>query len=240
MKKILLSFVAFCGIVVICRHIVSDIKQAERLSVLENQIANLYLTNSSYEDSTSNFSAETNTLSHESEKKHYIYNNVREKRQARTSNSIQREQNYQRDTLKFSNPITLELNTIDSATLIRVPGIGAKSASMIINYRNRLGGFYSPYQLLEKLNWDGAKERIEDWSKNWFVADRRLSKRIKINNSEFKEILRHPYFNYEQTKAIVNYRDKHKQIESMEIFKMFEEFQEEDHERLKYYINFTK
>ena len=137
------------------------------------------------------------------------------------------------------NPIMLELNVADSATLVKVPGIGAKSASMIISYREKLGGFYSPRRILEKLKWDSAKERMDEWQRNWLKADERLIKKIDINKADFKELLKHPYLNYEQTKAIVNYRDKHRHIESIAVFSMFDSFVAEDIERLSYYISFS-
>jgi DNA uptake protein ComE-like DNA-binding protein len=43
----------------------------------------------------------------------------------------------------------LELNTIDSLELISINGIGPFYASQIINYRNKLGGFYKREQLME-------------------------------------------------------------------------------------------
>ena len=140
--------------------------------------------------------------------------------------------------MKFPSPILLELNTIDSATLVKIPGIGAKTASIIINYRNKLGGFYSPYQISEKLTWDGAQEHMNDWCNNWLKSDQKLIRKIDINKADFKQILRHPYLNYEQTKAIVNYRDKHKTIKDISFLKMLEEFDQEDINKLEYYLDF--
>ena len=43
----------------------------------------------------------------------------------------------------------IELNRADSATLVKVRGIGAKTAGAIVAYRTRLGGFYRVEQLSE-------------------------------------------------------------------------------------------
>jgi len=238
MKKSIISFIVFCGVVALSRHIVNDIKQGEQISVLENAVSELYLeiaTNNKRTDSVYTQPESLVERPRRSENKNpYIYNNVhtREHHTEKTSAN--------KDTLKFTNHILLELNTVDSATLVRVPGIGAKSASMIISYRERLGGFHTPYQISERLTWEGANERMEEWCTKWFKADERFIKKLDINNADFKEILRHPYISYEQTKAIVNYRNKHKKIESINVLELFEEFQKEDIERLRHYLKFTE
>ena len=42
MNKIIITFITFCLFVLICRHIVSDVKQNERMDVLEQKVENLY------------------------------------------------------------------------------------------------------------------------------------------------------------------------------------------------------
>ena len=48
-----------------------------------------------------------------------------------------------------TTPTLLELNRADSAALVAIRGIGAKTAAAIIDYRRRLGGFYRVEQLSE-------------------------------------------------------------------------------------------
>ena len=215
MNKIIITFITFCLFVLICRHIVSDVKQNERMDVLEQKVENLYFASANKTEGLDKTKGTDKT------------------------DGIDLQKEKQQETHKFMNPIMLELNVADSATLVKVPGIGAKSASMIISYREKLGGFYSPRQILEKLKWDSAKERMDEWQRNWLKADERLIKKIDINKADFKELLKHPYLNYEQTKAIVNYRDKHRHIESIAVFSMFDSFVAEDIERLSYYISFS-
>lgn len=234
MNKIIISFIAFCGIVAICRHIVSDIKQEERIVVLENLVEELYRRNESYNFISSN---DCNEYASAATETTLPTKSAKSNKNIVSPSSENRKNNRRNDTLKFSSPILLELNTIDSATLVKIPGIGAKTASIIINYRNRLGGFYSPYQISEKLTWDGAQEHMNDWCNNWLKADQKLIRKIDINKADFKQILRHPYLNYEQTKAIVNYRDKHKTIKDISFLKMLEEFDQEDINKLEYYLD---
>lgn len=235
MNKIIISFIAFCGIVAICRHIVSDIKQEERIVVLENLVEDLYRRDESYNYISKN---DCNEYASSTTKTTLSTKTDKSNKNIILPSSENRKNNRRNDTLKFSNPILLELNAIDSATLVKIPGIGAKTASIIINYRNKLGGFYSPYQISEKLTWDGAQERMNDWCNNWLKSDQKLIRKIDINKADFKQILRHPYLNYEQTKAIVNYRDKHKTIKDISFLKMLEEFDQEDINKLEYYLDF--
>ena len=43
----------------------------------------------------------------------------------------------------------LDLNRADTAELKKIPGIGSGIARLIVNYRQRLGGFYQIEQLQE-------------------------------------------------------------------------------------------
>lgn len=53
------------------------------------------------------------------------------------------------ETEEPTAPTLLELNRADSAALVAVRGIGAKTATAIIDYRRRLGGFHHVEQLSE-------------------------------------------------------------------------------------------
>jgi len=52
---------------------------------------------------------------------------------------------------------TLDINQADSAALDNLPGIGGYFASRIISYREQLGGFSYPEQLMDIYNFDKAK-----------------------------------------------------------------------------------
>lgn len=99
----------------------------------------------------------------------------------------------------------IELNAADSAQLTLLPGIGPSFASRIVKYRNLLGGFARTDQLLEVRGMDSARfagmaDRL--------TIDSTLVRRINLNAVTFKEMLRHPYFEYYLVKAIFSVRDK--------------------------------
>lgn len=99
----------------------------------------------------------------------------------------------------------IELNSADSLELVLLRGIGSVFASRIIKYRNLLGGFNSEKQLLEVYNFP---EETFNNIRNKITADTLLVKKIRINFAEYKELLRHPYFNKEQVESILDYREK--------------------------------
>ena len=99
----------------------------------------------------------------------------------------------------------LDINLADSSELIALPQIGEVMASRIHRYRNRLGGFVSMEQLFEVKGMDTS--RFETIKPYIFLESNDLMK-ININQDDFKTLLRHPYLEYEQVKAIVNYRER--------------------------------
>ena len=99
----------------------------------------------------------------------------------------------------------LDINIADSTALIDLPQIGQVMASRIHRYRNRLGGFVAMDQLFEIKGMD--TERFET-IKPYIVLEQSNIIKINVNQDEFKTLLRHPYLEYEQVKAIVNHREK--------------------------------
>ena len=104
--------------------------------------------------------------------------------------------------------ITVELNTADSTTLVKIKGIGPYYSSRILKYRERLGGYYSVDQLKELK----MKYLDVDSIKQYFTVDPSLIIKKDLNQINFKEVLRHPYLDYEEVKQIFNAKDKNKAI----------------------------
>ena len=109
-----------------------------------------------------------------------------------------------------SQPV--DINRADSADLIPLPGIGPVFAGRIIKYRNLLGGFVSMNQLLEVY---GMPEETLDMIRESILVDTSAIFKLQLNSLTFRELLRHPYLDYEQVKALVNYRDFKGNIQSI-------------------------
>ena len=101
--------------------------------------------------------------------------------------------------------LVLELNAVDSASLLGLHGIGPTYAGRIIRYRDRLGGFNSPVQLMEIKGMDSIRyEQLQ----TQITVNPQLVRKIDLNTVTFKELMKHPYFEYYLVKAIFNYKDE--------------------------------
>jgi DNA uptake protein ComE-like DNA-binding protein len=139
---------------------------------------------------------------------------------------------------KFTAPGSISLNETDTAQWKKVPGIGSAYSARIIKYGNMLGGYISINQLKEVYGFsDELFEAVAPFIREEDFVTANCVK-ININQVEFKEILAHPYINFEQTKAIVNLRKRTGNITSTSQLAMLDEFTSEDIERITPYIDF--
>lgn len=84
----------------------------------------------------------------------------------------------------------VELNTADSAALRSVVGIGPKTVMRILEYRERLGGFYRVEQLAEI---PGITESNYEKILKQISCDSCKIRKIDINFADPKTLGRHPY-----------------------------------------------
>lgn len=133
---------------------------------------------------------------------------------------------------KFKRGTLIDLNEADSATLVRIPGIGGRYAQAILSYRERLGGFVSPSQVTD-LGY--LPHGIEHWFRLPPTPQVRL---LRINRASFKELLRHPYLNYEQVKSICNRRQRTGALRDWDELRSDPHFSEHDFRRLAPYGHF--
>ena len=109
-------------------------------------------------------------------------------------------------------PLIVELNSADSSNLVSLRGIGPYYAKRIMEYRERLGGFCNPEQLLEINGIDD--ERYEMFVKNVKV-NTNLIRKLKINSVDEKRLRIHPYIGERYANKIIKFRES-KRIESFE------------------------
>ncbi len=97
----------------------------------------------------------------------------------------------------------VELNSADSAELVKVYGVGPATARRIIRYRDKLGGFASPEQLKEVAGIDSSRfEMIKDG----VFADAEVIRKLDVNTATIVQLRQHPYIDYYIAKAIVDRR----------------------------------
>ena len=99
----------------------------------------------------------------------------------------------------------VDLNAADSATLVALPQIGGYTASRILAFRDKLGGFMDKEQLLDVKGMDSA--RLATIAPYIDIGEAEV-RRIDVNRADFKTLVNHPYLNYEQVKRIFNQREK--------------------------------
>lgn len=133
--------------------------------------------------------------------------------------------------VKYSPGTVVELNAADTTELKQIPGIGSGIARMIVNYRERLGGFCHIGQLRE-IRLDHTRLAA------WFSIDSTQVRPINLNRASVDQLRRHPYFNFYQAKAIVDYRKREGRISSLKPLILLEEFSEDDLERMRPYVCF--
>ena len=135
------------------------------------------------------------------------------------------------ENIKYKTGTILDLNRADTTELKKIPGIGSGIARLIVGYRQRLGGFYQIEQLKD-INLDTRQLQA------WFSIDPTNVHRINLNRTGVDRLRSHPYINFYQAKAIVEYRKKKGSLTSLKPFSLYEEFTKADLDRISHYICF--
>jgi competence ComEA-like helix-hairpin-helix protein len=107
---------------------------------------------------------------------------------------------------KKESVLFININDADTTALIALPGIGIKLASRIINFRNKLGGFYTTEQIGETY---GVPDSTFQKIKHLFKINPQQIKRININTATKDQLKSHPYIKWNIANAIVEYRNQH-------------------------------
>ena len=101
---------------------------------------------------------------------------------------------------------SVDINETDTASLIALPGIGSKLAMRIINFRDKLGGFYSIEQVGETY---GVPDSTFQKIKPYLRVNAQQIRKININTATKDELKLHPYIKWPVANAIVEYRNQH-------------------------------
>lgn len=123
--------------------------------------------------------------------------------------SVEQERNQRSTMAKMS---VIDLNQADTTDLIRLPGIGSKLAGRIINFRDRLGGFYSVDQVGETY---GLRDSVFQIIKPFLMLGDQPIRQININTADVSVLKQHPYITWTVANAIVGYRSEHREFKSV-------------------------
>lgn len=130
----------------------------------------------------------------------------------------------------------LNLRTADTTELKLIRGIGSYRAKMIVRYREQLGRYARVEQIMEARGMDKV---IADSILPHFYIDSVVVNKIPINHIRPEVLQRHPYLNFEQAKAIYEYRRKHIRIKSAEELKKIKGLSPTDIEKILIYLDFS-
>ena len=137
-----------------------------------------------------------------------------------------------RYTAKVRPVSALDLNAIDSAGLVSLPGVGPAFARKIIRYREQLGGYSDITQLMEI---EGLPDSVMKW---FIIADSIPLSKIRVNELSLSELRHHPYIDFYQARAIVEFRKERGKIKGPDQLSFMEEFTDRDLKRLEPYLDF--
>lgn len=242
----LVGILILIAVIYLVRLHVKVQQQEERIAILENQ-------QSAQMEQIAILSQRTDTIVYVQDARPSYYRREAQPSVSREVQQISRHAEYVQDSIrsrygnntkleteqtespKFTQAHKFDLNTIDSLNLIRIPGIAARTASIILSQRARYGGFYTPYQLREFLTWDAAQRYMPDWCEVWFTADTLTIRKVDVNTADVKTLQRHPYINHEQAVDIYRYRLRNKRV-GVNDLQQLPSFTPEDIERLNYYL----
>lgn len=137
-----------------------------------------------------------------------------------------------RRVVKYPVGTVLDLNRCDTAELKKIPGIGSVRARKIVAYRERLGGYYDVAQLRDILP---EELSLEQWFR---VVPGEGLRPLSVNSDGLERLRRHPYMDFYKAKVIVEHRRRRGKLTSLAQLSLYEEFTEQDLERLAPYLSF--
>ncbi len=129
--------------------------------------------------------------------------------------------------------VVIDINSADTTAYIALPGIGSKLAARIVNFRDKLGGFYSIAQVGETFGLpDSTFQKIKPYLKmeNFSI------KKVNINTATLDELKAHPYIKWVLAKPIIAYRNEHGPFSKPEDIKRVVAVTDEVYKKLAPYL----
>ncbi|HEY2720504.1 MAG TPA: helix-hairpin-helix domain-containing protein [Chitinophagaceae bacterium] len=127
----------------------------------------------------------------------------------------------------------IEINSADTSAFIALPGIGSKLASRIVNFREKLGGFYSIGQVGETY---GLPDSTFQKIKPLLNIDTIATKKININTATKDELKSHPYIRWSLANAIVEFRTQHGKFSTLYDLKKIPLITNDVYDKIAHYL----
>jgi competence protein ComEA len=106
-----------------------------------------------------------------------------------------------------------DINMADTGMLVALPGIGSRLAGRIVQFREKLGGFYKIEQVAEIY---GLQDSVYLLIRPFLLLNETVLRKIPVNSAGFDTLNAHPYIQFAEARAIVQFRKQHGPFEKME------------------------
>lgn len=127
----------------------------------------------------------------------------------------------------------IDINEADTSAYIALPAIGSKLAGRIVNFRERLGGFYAIAQVSETFGLpDSSYQKI----KPFLRLNSRTLRQMNINTVSEEQLRQHPYVRWQLAKVIIEYRKQHGSFASVADLRKIMIITEEIFKRIEPYL----
>ena len=134
----------------------------------------------------------------------------------------------------FSAPLSkADLNSATAEELQQVNGIGEKLSARIVNYRNSLGGFRGNLQLYDVY---GLSPEVVERALLRFEVKTENFDKLDLNEVTLMQLTELPFFNYEQARTIIKYREEVGEIKNMMELGQIRNFPIEKLDRIALYL----
>ena len=127
----------------------------------------------------------------------------------------------------------VDINAGDSAAFDALPGIGGGYSRRIINFRNRLGGFYKVEQIAETF---GLPDSVFQKIKPLLKISGNDIKKLNINTAKEEELKAHPYIRWQLAKVITEYKKQHGDFKTLQDLKKIMTIDEETYNKISPYL----
>ena len=140
---------------------------------------------------------------------------------------------YEKKPYEKKVPTVIDINAGDSAAFDALPGIGGGYSRRIINFRNRLGGFYKVEQIGETF---GLPDSVFQKIKPLLKISGDDVKKLNINTAKEEELKAHPYIRWQLAKVITEYKKQHGDFKSLQDLRKIMAIDEETYSRITPYL----
>ena len=127
----------------------------------------------------------------------------------------------------------VDINAGDSAAFDALPGIGGGYSRRIINFRNRLGGFYKVEQIAETF---GLPDSVFQKIKPLLKISGNDVKKLNVNTAKEEELKSHPYIRWQLAKVITEYKKQHGDFKTLQDLKKIMTIDEETYNKISPYL----